>query len=147
MSAEAQDYLPGGGVEAAEGTTVEPEVRARIDKDVSEALGAVGLRSDDVDKELTDEEQTFQNEMLAIQLAHARSVYIEAVYPKLFGDEEMGDAVRQFTPSEVTALLAKYEACLVHHGLVKPVIRPTSPPFVSDDNGKPAFEVVDEQGK
>lgn len=48
-----------------------------------------------------------------------RGKFIEEVYPELFGEEEMGDAAREFEPSEITAILIAYETNLAANGLLK----------------------------
>lgn len=52
------------------------------------------------------------------KLYEARFIFTEHFYPQLFGDEEMGDAARTFTPSEITAILAQYEDYLKASGLI-----------------------------
>lgn len=51
-------------------------------------------------------------------ISDSRGEFIEEVYPKLFGEEEMGDPAREFEPAEITAILVAYEAKLATDGLL-----------------------------
>lgn len=54
-----------------------------------------------------------------LTVGETRGEFIENVYPKLFGEEEMGDVSREFRPSEITAILVAYESRLASNGLLK----------------------------
>lgn len=52
-------------------------------------------------------------------VALVRSEFIHVMYPRLFGDEEMGDGAEVFTPSDLTAVLVAYEGLLGSRGLLR----------------------------
>jgi hypothetical protein len=64
-----------------------------------------------------------KDEISLEELTLARSRFIEDVYPRLFGNEEMGDPAAEFTTDELTAVLVAYEGRLASEGLLK-VINP-----------------------
>lgn len=53
------------------------------------------------------------------QVSLARGKFIEEKYGFLFGEEEMGDPSREFTPEELTTILMAYESLLAREGLLK----------------------------
>ncbi len=52
------------------------------------------------------------------RLGEARGQFIEKHYPRIFGEEEMGDPSSVITPQELTTLLAMYELHLNQAGLL-----------------------------
>jgi hypothetical protein len=54
-------------------------------------------------------------------VSDARVEFIEIVYPKLFGEEEMGDTSRDFSPAEITEILCLHEEYLASKGLLRAI--------------------------
>lgn len=49
----------------------------------------------------------------------ARHEFTARIFPTIFGEEEMGDVAKEFTPSEITTILMAYEHELAANGLFR----------------------------